>query len=264
MKIKLSIFLICTLLFTPALASCDRDSGRSASSQSGTPIGGAPVMAEDDGVKLPASRDGGSEYIDSFVFIGESTTYHMKSRGVLSGGRETKQIWAPPSGTLNLDLTVDSVKIDYPETGEALTIAEAAQRKKPAYVMLTFGLNGAVQNIRRGEKYYKNCYLKLINLIRDASPETVIILQSGFPVAKNMDMSSYTVTLDELNSYIDTINSWVYELARDEGLRYLDTSSILKDENNRLKSEYQAGDGYHLTTAAYREILYYIRTHMYV
>ena len=77
-------------------------------------------------------------------------------------------------------------------------------------------------------------------------------------------MSSYSVDLLTLNKYIDTINSWTYSLASEENCKYLDTNEILKDENNNLKIEYQSGDGHHLTAEAYREILYYIRTHGYV
>ena len=75
---------------------------------------------------LPQSEDMGQEYIDSFVFIGESTTYHLKSRGVLSGGTNTDQVWGPKSGTLMLDPTTASCRIVYPETNEEIDIAEAA------------------------------------------------------------------------------------------------------------------------------------------
>ena len=155
------------------------------------------------------------------------------------------------------------VKIVYPETGELLTFYEAASRKQPEYVVMTFGLNGAVQNISRGEEYFKICYKKLINAIRTASPNTKIILGSAYPVAENMDMSAYSVDLKTLNKYIDTINTWTYSLATEENCKYLDTSEILKDKNNNLKIEYQSGDGYHLTAEAYRQILYYMRTHGY-
>ena len=251
MKIKLLIFtLITSICFT--FLYCNKKIGNADKE----------VISYTD-AKLSSTEDRGMSYIDSFIFIGESTTYHLKSRGVLSGGHNTKQIWAPESGTMNLDLTADKLKIIYPETGEQLTFYEAAARKKPAYVIMTFGLNGAVQNIKRGKEYFKSCYKKLINSILSASPSTKIIIQSAFPVAENMDMSAYSVDLKTLNRYIDTINDWAYELAAEENLKYLATNDILKDQNNNLKLEYQSGDGYHLTEEAYRQILYYIRTHGY-
>ena len=74
-------------------------------------------------------------------------------------------------------------------------------------------------------------------------------------------MSAYSIDLKTLNKYIDTINEWSLSLASEEDLYYLNTAEILKNSNNNLKLEYQSGDGYHLTTEAYREILKYIRTH---
>ena len=253
MKIKLLILtLISSLCF--ALVSCKNDTPKGSDTD---------VMKNDDRTLLLETADAGTGYINSFIFIGESTTYHLKSRGVLSGGENTKQVWSTKSGTMTLDLTADKIKIVYPETGEELTFYEAASRKRPDYVIMTFGLNGAVQNIKRGEEYFKNCYKKLIRAIRTASPDTKIILQSAFPVAENMDMSAYSVNLRTLNEYIDTINDWTYRVAEEENCKYLDTNKILKDKNNNLKKEFQSGDGYHLNTAAYLQILNYIRTHAY-
>lgn len=251
MKIKLSIFLICALL-NLALTSC-----------ADAPTQEDVEVIKSDGVLLEENEGAAQNYIDSFIFIGESTTAHLKSREVLSGGRNTKQVWTTKSGTLMLDLGIDKVKIIYPEAEEELTFFEAAQKKKPPYVLLTFGLNGAVQNINRGEEYFKECYKKLISEIRRGSPETKIIIQSCFPVAKNMDMSAYSVNVQTLNQYIDTINGWSYSVASAEGCRYLDSSAVFKDTDGYLKEEYQVGDGHHLTREAYLKMLEYIKSHQY-
>lgn len=214
-------------------------------------------------VILQQTEDFGQAYLDSFVFFGESTTYHLKSRGVLSGGTETKQVWAPDNGTATLDTAIHTLKLRYPQTGEYLTVGEAAARSKPVYLVLTFGLNGAPSHVKRGKEAYQACYRLLLDAVRAASPDTKIILQSCFPVATNMDMSRYSATLDELNEQIRTLNQWTLELAEEYGLRYLNTAEILTDENGRLRLEYQNGDGHHLTKNAYLQILHYIRTHGY-
>ena len=203
----------------------------------------------------------GEEYLDSFVFFGESTLYHLKSRGVLRSGTRTTQVWGADNGTAMLDTTIDSFRIRYPETGELLTVAEAAERKKPERMLLCFGLNGAVQFHKKGGEYFKECYRLLLAEIRKASPSTRIVIASCFPVASNMDMSRYSVTLDELNAIIDKINAWAIELCEEEGLPYLAVGDILKDSKGRLKTEYQNGDGHHLTRNAYLAILKYLRTH---
>ncbi len=250
MKYKLlrTLSLLLSLLF---LGSCSRPSE--------LPVLGEEVIP----IVLEATEDYGQDYLDSFIFLGESTTYHMKDRGVLRDGKNTKQIWAPDSGTVNLDMTTSSLLIRYPDTGELLTVGEAASRKRPQYMILTFGLNGAVQNVRLGADYYKSCYRAVLEVILSASPDTRIILQSAFPVSDCMDMSRYSVTAEELNRHIDRINQWTRELAEERSLRYLDTASVLKDPRGYLYGDYQVGDGYHLTGEAYQVILSYIRTHGY-
>ena len=252
MKIKLSIILS-ALLCVSLLSACGDG-------------GSAPVSASSEQeipTILERSKDMGEDYIDSFVFFGESTTYHIKSRGVLKGGVNTTQVLADKSGTAILDTSTADMKVIHPESGELVSFEEAIKRKKPKYLLMTFGLNGATSKIKRGKEYFKDCYLKLINTVRAASPNTKIILGSCFPVAENMDMSRYSVDLDTLNQYIATINSWTVELCRDEDLRYLDMNETLTDERGRLKLEYQVGDGHHLTKEAYIKIIEYIRTHGY-
>lgn len=255
---KLSIVTL--LLLALLLSSCGRDSIPAALEIPEETQKNAPTSSS---VILTSTEDRGADYLDSFIFFGESTTYHLKNRSVLKGGSDTKQVWAPDSGTCILDSTITTLRIRYPDTGEALTVREAAARKQPEYLVLTFGLNGAVGHVTRGAEAYKSSYRALINSVLEASPNTKIILQSCFPVALNMDMSAYSITLDDLNKYIDCLNGWTLELAEEMNLRYLNTASILKDEDGRLRSEYQVGDGHHLTRQAYVEILNYIRTHGY-
>ena len=250
---KLSIFLALILLPSLILCACK---GKTMATDSDS-----DTASSVDAAALPQGVDMGQKYIDSFVFLGESTTYHLKSRGVLSGGADTKQVWGTENGTINLDMTITKLPIVYPETKELLTIGEAAARKKPERIFLCFGLNGAVGNIRKGEEYFKSCYRLLIDEIRKNSPSTEILLASAFPVAENMDMSRYSVDLDTLNTYIKTINSWTCELSAEYGIGYLNVSECVSDNDGRLRLEYQSGDGHHLTAEAYRRILEYIRTH---
>lgn len=245
MKYKLSIFLAAIL--SVSLISC-KSSAPSDLSDRKTAL-------------MQQTADMGQEYIDSLIFLGESTTYHMKSRGVLAGGQQTTQVWAPKSGTANLDSSAAHLKIVYPQTGEEISVGEAAKRAQPKRIILTFGLNGAVQKISAGEAFFRYCYMALINAILENSPNTEIILQSCFPIAADMDVSNYSVDVIGLLECIKTINCWTHALAEDEGLGYLNTAEALCDEGGFLKKRFDAGDGYHLNTQAYLVILRYIRTH---
>ena len=142
---------------------------------------GQPAKAP---VTLTETADMGQAYQDSIIFVGDSTTAHLRSRGVLTGGTETRQVWVPSDNTLLLDFNITKKKIVYPATGIEMTIAEATEKDKPAYMILTIGLNG-ITSFVNNKNLYQNCYGSLIDTIKKASPDTKIILQSVYPVAAN-------------------------------------------------------------------------------
>lgn len=205
-------------------------------------------------IVLPEGEDMGQAYIDSMVFFGESTTAHLRSRGVLTDGTRTKQVWADASNTMMLSLEILKNKIIYPETGEELTITEAAARKKPKYMVLAFGVNG-LSNFAQNQRVYAASYAKLIGAIREASPDTTVILQTVYPVGRNYKAA------DEVNQKINLLNEWLPDIAKENGAYVVDTASCLKDETGMLRDEYAQQDGLHLSAAAYRAILQYMRTH---
>ncbi len=260
--ILLLVLVICliTTLVSPGSKSPDNapsetvtDTEKETGKKPGESLGSSVVLAE--------TPDAGQAYQDKLIFVGDSLTAHLIHRGGLTDGKNTKQVWHTQSNMLNLDGKVSSAKIIYPETGELLTIAEAAQKAKPEIIIITLGTDYGVSYLM--EKDFKSCYKNLIQGIQKASPDTVVILQSIFPVTATCTNKTLT------NEKIDTCNEWVKEIARDCGCPYLDTQSVLKGSDNALKPEYssdstyQNDDGIHLTGTAYSVILKYIRTHAY-
>lgn len=218
-----------------------------------TDVSGDPVQPpEDDGVTLPLTPDAGTAYQDKIIFVGDSLTAHLINREVLTGGTNTKQVWRCENNMMNLNSEITSAKIIYPGTGEKMTIAEAAGKAKPEIMVITLGTDWGVSYLSESE--FKSCYAGLVQAIQKASPKTKIILQSIFPV------TAACVNLD--NTKIDTANKWVKAVAAENGCRYLDTQSILKDDKNCLKENYcNSSDGIHMGREAYVAILEYIRTH---
>lgn len=216
-------------------------------------FGTFPASADTPTV-LSESRDMGCAYLDSMVFFGESTTTHLRARG----GVDETQIWADQSGTRMLSAKTPSEPIVYPETGEVISIAEACRRKQPAILVLSFGLNGVTRFVHDKERYLA-CYAALIDTIRNASPNTRIILQTIYPV-RNADR--FSIDVDTLNAYIQTLNSWLPELVTDPAnVRIADTASILRDNRGALCADLADADGIHLLPCAYERILFYLRTH---
>ena len=204
---------------------------------------------------LKETTDAGQEYIDSIIFLGDSTTYGLISYKMLKDGKATKQVWTPVSGTLTLSQANIS-KIYYPDTETEIMINEAVESKKPPIMIITLGVNGVSF---MEETYFTNEYKKLIQNIKKTSPDTIIILQSIFPVAR-----SYAHIGSINNEKIYTANNWIVKIAEDEGVKYLNTYSVLVGEDGFLPEKYQNGDGMHLNEISFQIELNYIRTHAYM
>ncbi len=258
-SIALAVLLvICTVILFSVRgcqADTDKPDGKPTDTTAATTDTGSTTTPDpNDSVTLPETANAGQAYQDSLTFVGDSLTAHLINRGVLTGGQTTQQVWKTENNMLNLNSEVTSSKIILPGTGERMTIAQAAKVAKPSILIITLGTDWGVSYLTETE--FKDCYSKLVNEIKAASPSTKIILQSIFPV------TDFCPNLS--NDKIDTANKWVKAIAADTGCRYLDTQSVLKDENNNLKSEYcNSNDGIHLGANAYEVILEYIRTHAY-
>lgn len=210
-----------------------------------------------EATKLAATSDYGQYYVDSMMFIGDSTIAGMISEGVLKDGRETDQVWTGENGDLPLDYNIDTATVVCSEDAKPLTVAEAIAERKPDYIVITLGINNGVPYCT--EENFKAYYQKLITSIRSSSPDAKIILQSILPVSEKYAKSTSGVSADK----IDRANEWIAELAKQNDVRYLDTASALKNAKGCLDSKYDSGDGLHLNADGYNAMLTYIRTHGY-
>ena len=131
-----------------------------------------------DGVTLAETAHGGADYLGKIVFLGDSRTYGLRHFAMLEGGADTAQVWTPLCGTMSV-WDMQNQKIYLPDTGAEMTCAEAAALKRPEILLISLGFNGF--EIVDSE-YFVSEYLKLIESVQKSSPETVIILQSMFPV----------------------------------------------------------------------------------
>lgn len=208
----------------------------------------------------PTVADAEQVDIDDMIFIGESTTSHLKSRGVLSGGKNTKQVWSSDQNTMVLDLNILNKTIRYPRTGQLMTIPAAMHAERPPVVVLSFGVNG-ITSFAKNERLYKTAYGKLIDAIHEASPATVVLLQTVYPLALNQ--TTFREGAVTVNGYIRRLNELLPEIAMSHDAHVVDTASVLRDADGNLRADYQTGDGIHLTGEAYLAILTYLRTHPY-
>lgn len=210
------------------------------------------IITEPAPTVLGESEDMGEAYIDSLIFLGDSTTYGLKTYKMLKDGKSTKQLWAANGATLSI-ADILTKKIVYPETGKEMLIADAMELAKPEYLVVTLGAEGlrAIEEVE-----FVKQYTSLIDALISASPETKLMLQSIFPT--NEKLAKLT------NEKVDIANQHILKIAEEKGVRYLDTQSVLKDENGGLNEKYDnGGTGMNLTAEGFELVLNYIRTHGY-
>lgn len=207
----------------------------------------AELLAE---VALPegTAPDG---YVDKLVFYGDSTTHGMKAYKVF-GSRDTTQVWTPTSGTLALFRAATDLVYD-PNSKTEMSIADLCKSVKPEYLIVTLGVNGVSM---MDENWFKTDYQSLINIIRQSSPDTKLILQSIYPVAR-----SYAKQESINNTKIQTANQWIVQIAKANDLPYLNTYSALVGEDGYLPESYQNGDGMHFNEVGFAKVIEYVKTH---
>ncbi len=216
---------------------------------SAPPVSASPVQGVD--ARLGETADMGQEYIDKFVFLGDSTTYGLGHYDVVPD----EQVWTPASGTLTLSLW-NTATIVYPEDGSEISIVDAAAKKQPEYLLITLGVNG-ISFMK--ESYFIEVYTALVQAVQEASPDTKIILNSIYPAT-----ARYPESTGITNEKISTANGWVERIANTLGVRYLDSASVLKDENGNMPDSLDnGGDGLHMNADGYMLVIDYVRTHGY-
>ena len=223
-----------------------------APSNGGTSDNGTSNNGGTPSSQLGQTADAGSEYLQKMVFIGDSTTYGLKAYNVLPAS----QVWTPTSGTLAL-FNQSIATILYPPTNTEVPITDAVGMAKPAYVVLTIGVNGVSM---MDEDSFKSQYIDLVTRIQSVSPDTKIICNSIYPVEASYEAKGNGIN----NADIDRANGWIAEIAATTGTKYTDSASVLKGSDGKLIHEYGNGDGIHLCAAGFERVMNYLKTHAYI
>ena len=200
-------------------------------------------------VLLEETTDGGKEYSDEFIFAGDSTALYYVINKQIAG----KRLWHKEGINPETALT-NSIYINHIETNK--TFVENFKEKKPAKVVMTMGTNSAAY---MEPTYFITNYRKLIEGIMEASPETLIIIQSIPPVASSYDSKSTGINNDKINK----LNYYILEMCSELNIPFLNSAEALKDSNGALKNGYYIKDGIHLSKAGNEVLMKYFENHMY-
>lgn len=199
------------------------------------------------GNDIPAGTSDDS-YIGRITFLGDSTTYGMKYYGIVPD----TQVWTPSNGTLAIFRATTDYIYD-PVTGGEYTLSQMCASYTPDILVITLGVNGIASLKKEG---FKMEYAKVINTVKEASPSTKIVLQTMYPLSASYDTST---GID--NSKINEGNTWISEVAAENGVQFLNSASVLVDETGFRPEAWHNGDGMHLSEAGFNAVMEYIRTH---
>lgn len=180
--------------------------------------------------------------LSDVTFFGDSTTAHLAVRG----GIPKERVWSGEGSTMLFTSVLErSVKIK----NELMTLPEAVKRYRPKVLVITVGASGGAGFLR--EDTFKSIYSKLIDGVKEASEDTVVIVQSILPLSDKSKKYYKKLT----KQAVLTANEWIKDVCKEKHVPYLNSHDLLTDDSGYLKREYQNDEYLHLTSAAYKIIL---------
>lgn len=195
-------------------------------------------------------RISAAEPLAQAVFFGDSTTAHL----ALRGGIPYSRVWSGKGSTVLFETVNRTRCVHLAAEGLDLTLPEAVALKKPKILVITVGVSGGAGQMPQ-DAFLEN-YRTLLESVRDASPETKILVQSILPLADGSVRYYKRLTKEAVLE----ANAWIASLCSDMGVPYVDTHAKLLDpQTGYLKKEYQNDDYMHLTASAYEVVLASLR-----
>ena len=201
--------------------------------------------ADEDQTVLQLDKDASYFYLDHCMFLGDSRTVAMATYGYVKESQTLAQVGLSH---------VDARRVTYSyRSGAQYSFASYLYSNDADVVYISYGINGVAFV---DEETYKSQYESIVDEVMEAKPNSKIVIQSIWPVQEGR-----AETAGITNAQVDYYNDFLLELAKEKGIYYLDTASVLKDENNSMNYAYNCGDGLHYNETGYNVVMQYIKSH---
>ncbi len=200
---------------------------------------------------VPETKKGNLEDVFGMTFLIDKTLSGLRNYVTNYGDGVNAQIWTDDGSGLMAKNAAESpiVFVD----GSLITPSNAAMVTRPRSVVLFLGGDGLADTT---EQEFVDGYTRLINSIREASPDTSIIVCSIGSISSNYQGG------DGLNpQLIAGANAWIRQVCTDTGAYYSDIASIVNDEYGFLSDEFLTPDGRSIAAAGIALIVDYFRHH---
>ncbi len=179
-------------------------------------------------------------YFDRLVVAGDSIAngwqyYNIlpKNRSIAYGGLSTFgfSVW------------------EYDTTGTTLSMQDTLKKVNPTLLYICLGMNDV--NQISAEQYVQQ-YKELLQSIKQIVPDCLVVVQSITPVASTNEYPK--ITNDAIKRYNSKLQEMLASLGR-EDIIYFNAYKSLLDDKGMMDLKYDAGDGLHINTDAYKKLL---------
>ncbi|MBQ9861381.1 MAG: hypothetical protein IJO75_03890 [Clostridia bacterium] len=173
------------------------------------------------------------------LFIGDSRTVGLRDYGKISDATFFCAVSLSSNNLLTKAVEVSG-------HGE-IKLADLLTKKqfKTAYIMLGINeIGGSLPAIAQK-------YQKIIDVIHQAQPDTLVIVQSTLHVTKTRHQNEIAKGGYFNNDRINNLNTHLAGLANGTSVRYLDMNPMFDDEYGCMMAEAAAGDGVHIKAKYY-------------
>ncbi len=179
-------------------------------------------------------------YFDRLVVAGDSIAngwqyYNIlpKNRSIAYGGLSTFgfSVW------------------EYDTTGTTLSMQDTLKKVNPTLLYICLGMNDVNQI---SAEHYVQQYKDLLQSIKQIVPDCLVVVQSITPVASTNEYPK--ITNDAIKRYNSKLQEMLASLGR-EDIIYFNAYKSLLDDKGMMDLKYDAGDGLHINTDAYKKLL---------
>ena len=194
----------------------------------------------------PEHEPAGDEYFTDAVFLGDSM---MEAVEVLGEIPTANYVWKIGMGPASVGQKTFRVRGQEAYVSAYDLVAQYQPRK----IIILLGGNGL--DIKVSDDVIAD-YEVMVDTLIARCPDAMIYVISPPPGAATA-MEARGIAPGRFKQF----DAKLQALAERKGLYYLDFYSLLADENGALPAKYDSGDGYHLSTAAYRLLIDLVRRH---
>ena len=231
---------------TITLGEIERRSKRSDAEIIGLEGNAEPQLKE-----LPSTPKNNMESVFGMTFLCDKTIAALKTYCENYVDGVSAQIWTDNRTGLSAKAAAETpiVFVD----GSLITPDSAAMISRPKTLVIYLGGDDLANT---SEQEFVDGYTRLIDAIRDASPNTTIIVCSIASISSNYQgTDGLTVEL------IAQANIWIRHICMRTGVYYADLASILNTDDGHLSDAYLTPDGRSIAAAGIALIVDYFRFH---